>query len=125
MDGFQDIIFAVYITPIFFFRLDRLRIRKSDDQRRLFTCCSYHQLVHINQPLSNSVFSMESRMVPCLIILISYMKHQNNNLAKFSRNTTLLFDHNNNYVSSADFSRIFYYFVLETNTILLYPTNNN
>ena len=68
---------------------------------------------------------MENRMVPCIIIIISYIKHQNNNLAKFSRDTTLLFYHNNNYVSSADFSRNFYYFVLKTNITLLFPTNNN
>ena len=71
------------------------------------------------------VHDMESLMVPCIIIvIISYIKHQNNNLAKFSRDTTLLFYHNNNYVSSADFSRNFYYFVLKTNITLLFPTNN-
>ena len=48
--------------------------------------------------------TIESRMVPCLIIIISYVKHQNNNLTKFSRDTTLSFYQNNNYVSSADFS---------------------
>ena len=42
---------------------------------------------------------MESRMVPCIIIIISYIKHQNNNIAKFSPDMTLLFYHNNNYVS--------------------------
>ena len=30
-------------------------------------------------------------MVPCIIIIIPYIKHQNNNPAKFSRDTTLLF----------------------------------
>ena len=68
---------------------------------------------------------MENRMVPCIIIIISYIKHQNKYLAKFSPDTTLLFYHNNNYVSSADFSRNFYYFVLKTNITLLFPTNNN
>ena len=51
--------------------------------------------------------SMESRKVLWIIFIISYIKHQNNNLAKCSRDTTLLFYHNNNYVSSADFLVIF------------------
>ena len=64
-------------------------------------------------------------MVPCIIIIISYIKHQNNYLSKFSRNTTLLFYHNNYYVSSTDCTRDFYYFVLKTNITLLFPTNKS
>ena len=61
---------------------------------------------------------MESRIVLFIIIKISLKKHQNNNLTKFSRDTTLSFYQNNNYVSSADFSRYFFYFVLKTNIAL-------
>ena len=72
------------------------------------------------------VHDMKSLMVPCIIIvIISYIKHQNNNLSKFSRNTTLLLYHNNYYVSSTDCTRDFDYFVLKTNITLLFPTNNN
>ena len=63
-------------------------------------------------------------MVLCIIIIISYIKHQNNKLANFFQDKTLLFYHYNN-VSSADFSRNCYYFVLKTNITLSFPTNNN
>ena len=75
--------------------------------------------------LGFKVHDMESLMVPCtIIVIISYIKHQNNNLSKFSRNTTLLFYHNKYYVSSTDCTRDFYYFVLKTIITLLFPTNN-
>ena len=71
------------------------------------------------------MFYMESRMVPCIFIIISYIKHQNNNLANFLQTRHDYFITINNYVSSADFSRNFYYFFLKTNITLLFPTNNN
>ena len=56
------------------------------------------------------VHDMERLMVPCIIIvIISYIKHQNNNLSKFSRNMTLLFYHNNKDISSTDCTRDFYF----------------
>ena len=64
-------------------------------------------------------------MVPHIIIFFSYIKHQNNIIANFSIDTTLLFYQNYNYVSFSDFSRSFYYFVLKTNITLLFPSNNN
>ena len=51
--------------------------------------------------------------------------YENNSFVKFSPYTIIKFHYNNNYVSSDVCSRNFYYFALETNITLLFPTNNN